>query len=570
VSQSSGCREVLPVSHLSRFLVLALLAIYGCSSDGTAPSEEGSPSQTGAVSVAVRVSSAALSGVTVELSGSAAFRSGVTGGDGLTTFVELPAGSYSVSISGHPGDLQFDATTKSITVTSGSTTNVAFEASLIQSASIAGVLSAWNKPVSGATVELSGQVSDSRVTTAEGSFTFTGLRSGTYTIQATGYDEAQYLFEDALEIVVETGQATSVVLSGAITLPWTGVATSHETTCGLIAEDVFCWGNGRFGALGDGRTGNPLVQATPKWIPDLSARVVRAARFTFCAVKPSNEAWCWGQGGYGSLGSGGFDDQLVPSIVQGNLNFADLSVGGTHTCGISVSGTTYCWGWGGLGQLGNGGTTGRTVPEPVATNVEFVSAVTGISHACGLDADGLAYCWGRGHSGETGSGVGAEEVLTPTLVLGGLRFSQITAGGNSTCAVAMDGQGYCWGIGGALGSGTEDRFEPTLIAGGHEWGRIEAGGAHTCGLTLDGRAFCWGSNGTTGSLGIGVVAAQSSRPEPAEVSGGLLFSDIDIWNHTCAVSTSGRLYCWGANGAGQIGNGDSGSGAVASVPTPVG
>jgi serine/threonine protein kinase/alpha-tubulin suppressor-like RCC1 family protein len=81
---------------------------------------------------------------------------------------------------------------------------------------------------------------------------------------------------------------------------------------------------------------------------------------------------------------------------------------------------------------------------------------------------------------------------------------------------------------------------------------IAAGGAHTCLIALAGNTYCWGANGA-GQLGIG--ASQGASTTPTAVSGGVHFSSIAAGlSHTCALSR-GTAYCWGNNDHGQLGDG---------------
>ncbi|WP_146658070.1 hypothetical protein [Enhygromyxa salina] len=89
--------------------------------------------------------------------------------------------------------------------------------------------------------------------------------------------------------------------------------------------------------------------------------------------------------------------------------------------------------------------------------------------------------------------------------------------------------------------------------------QLSLGGAHTCVLIEGGRIRCWGHNGG-GQIGSGesqdigddeVPATVPDLPLPAAVqiaAGGV---------HTCALFENGDVRCWGFNSAGQLGYGNS-------------
>src|SRR5262245_2796738 len=92
---------------------------------------------------------------------------------------------------------------------------------------------------------------------------------------------------------------------------------------------------------------------------------------------------------------------------------------------------------------------------------------------------------------------------------------------------------------------------------------VTAASDHTCGLTSAGRVFCWGDN-TEGELGIGT---RLDMTKPVGLPATLVFLSIDAGTqYTCGITDTGEAYCWGANDRGQLGNAAT---PRSLVPTPV-
>src|SRR5881396_649326 len=83
---------------------------------------------------------------------------------------------------------------------------------------------------------------------------------------------------------------------------------------------------------------------------------------------------------------------------------------------------------------------------------------------------------------------------------------------------------------------------------------LSAGLLHTCGVTVTDHLYCWGWN-RDGEVGDG---SQSDRVFPMRVSDGLSFRTVSVGGgHSCAVTTAGVPYCWGLNLTGQLGDGST-------------
>ena len=125
----------------------------------------------------------------------------------------------------------------------------------------------------------------------------------------------------------------------------------------------------------------------------------------------------------------------------------------------------------------------------------------------------------------------------------------VATGGHHTCAVTTTGDVKCWGRGlfGQLGDGTSGlasvRTSPVDVTGLAN-GAIEVTAAetHTCALTASGGVKCWGHGGLLGD-GTGV-----QRNTPVDVVG--LTSGVSAVAAgsflTCALTTSGGVKCWGS------------------------
>jgi serine/threonine protein kinase/alpha-tubulin suppressor-like RCC1 family protein len=232
-----------------------------------------------------------------------------------------------------------------------------------------------------------------------------------------------------------------------------------------------------------------------------------------------------------------------------------LAVGGHHTCALGSSGRAYCWGSNDRGQLGATDPDGHATPDAVSGSLQFVQIVAGVSHSCALTRVGDAYCWGSDDHGELGDATTSSRDA-PVRVAGGLHFRALRAGRSHTCGVTGDGAVACWGANasGQIGDGTTgDRTIPVLASAGEtRFTAVAAGWRHTCALSTEGAAFCWGAN-DDGQLGDGT---RTNRATPVAVAGRQRFVDIAAGSaHTCAVTAGGVAYCWGRNAYGQLGTG---------------
>jgi alpha-tubulin suppressor-like RCC1 family protein len=259
---------------------------------------------------------------------------------------------------------------------------------------------------------------------------------------------------------------------------------------------------------------------------------------------------------------------LPPRAAQASSPDLQAAIAGGrgHTCALK-GGKVYCWGYNLYGQLGDGTTTDRITPTLVANGAMGNSGVTAVAagrfHTCALK-DGKVYCWGYNGIGQLGDGTTTQRI-TPTLAangaMGNSGVTAIAAGEEHTCALkGGKWKVYCWGnnYNGQLGdNSTTNRITPTLVADGAMGNSgvtaIAAGARHTCALK-GGRVYCWGHN-YNGQLGDN---STTNRTTPTLVADGVMGNSgvtavAAGGAHTCALK-GGRVYCWGWNYDGQLGD----------------
>lgn len=253
-------------------------------------------------------------------------------------------------------------------------------------------------------------------------------------------------------------------------------------------------------------------------------------------------------------------------VVSEPGGFVQIALWDLHTCGIATDRRTYCWGRPSAGRLGIGplGATQehpQPSPAPVQGNREFVLVTAGVLHSCALNEFGTPSCWGSNIFGNLGNGdeEGLDRNVPGSVSVGPL--SSLVSGYHHNCGLrSADGGAECWGSNyhGQVGNGGEpsEVRTPVSVSGDLTFSSLAAGGVHTCGADEQGTAHCWGWNGY-GQLGIGdTEGLDDERLTPQEVIGGLSFVSLALGDyHSCGVRADGTAYCWGGDGFGQLGSG---------------
>jgi alpha-tubulin suppressor-like RCC1 family protein len=260
--------------------------------------------------------------------------------------------------------------------------------------------------------------------------------------------------------------------------------------------------------------------------------------------------------------------QAAMAAATAPLAFISITEGPTHTCAVTTDNRAFCWGDNSEGQLGDGTRTRRLLPHAVSGGLKFKVVSAGWFFTCGLTTADKAYCWGQNNDGTLGDGGSEVNRLKPSAVSGGRSYRQLRAGAHHVCAVTFGDVAYCWGDNflGQLGvprTTSSSGVPVKVVTGGPAFHRIIPGGAHTCALTTGQALYCWGAD-QAGQVGNG--ATPMFVATPTRVGGSRTFTQLGAGeNHTCGVS-GGKAYCWGSNVQGPLGDGTQ---MNRSVPTAV-
>jgi alpha-tubulin suppressor-like RCC1 family protein len=353
-----------------------------------------------------------------------------------------------------------------------------------------------------------------------------------------------------------------------------------------IPPELWVWGNGNSGRLGNNSTTNRSVPITTSSGGSNWKQVSSGGSHTE-AIKTDGTLWVWGNNISGQLGTIDTTNRSTPvTTFAGGTDWKQINAGGTHSTAIKTDGTLWTWGDNSSGQLGKGtelnpysaastpiqtfagGTnwadTATTEPEDLYT----ISAGNNTSTA--IKTDGTLWTWGNGDLGQLGTNRTTTAPTPVTTFTGGTDWKQVSAGYH-TAAIKTDGTLWTWGFGSSGQLGTNnllDRLTPiTTFAGGTNWAdtattepedlyTISAAGSassgHVAAIKTDGTLWTWGY-GAFGQLGVNGTAIRSTPV--TTFAGGTNWKQVSVGNFstTLAIKTDGTLWVWGNGSFAKLG-----------------
>ncbi|MBK8010238.1 MAG: hypothetical protein IPK13_02760 [Deltaproteobacteria bacterium] len=295
-----------------------------------------------------------------------------------------------------------------------------------------------------------------------------------------------------------------------------------------------------------------------------------AGNYHACVIRVDGTVWCWGNGYYGALASGGTTNRPLPTATIGlpapttEANMPkELGIGQQGTCVRLRGGELWCAGY----SAGDGSTTQRNTFVPVTDLGNQVARIAvGMGFGCAVKMDGTLWCWGVNDSGQLGDGTLTRRyrpVRSGAAQLGN-QVIQVAVGYSHTCALRLDGTVWCTGTNnhGELGRGFYSGYDVVPAqAGAMELGgdvvSVAVGVNFSCALKDDGTLWCWGRN-DMGQGGDGTTFTHPTTPVqvgPSQLGDQVVSMSVGYY-HACALKTDGTVWCWGGNVTdGSVGDG---------------
>lgn len=296
------------------------------------------------------------------------------------------------------------------------------------------------------------------------------------------------------------------------------------------------------------------------------------------------QTWCWGDNGFGQLGVNSTTDSMTPvrmhrlaGVLRGKQD-VKVAAGAGATCVLTLDSMVYCAGRNSDYQMGVGSVIlGYESRVPVAVDLSQIPStdrgnltdiVAGRGFFCVLGG-GNVYCWGRNTFGTIGDGTKYTINPRPNNPVSGIGMASsrpvtkiaTTYGSDNVCAIAgTSPRAYCWGRNtrGQIGDGTTDtRTTAVAVVSSSMSGNIvdiATGGGR--------------NNGNT--FGVEQYNDACRVIDDIEAPGNCGYPFTRSWYQratSCAIASTGRVWCWGANQFGQLGTGSSPGYSIWSSPS---
>ena len=248
--------------------------------------------------------------------------------------------------------------------------------------------------------------------------------------------------------------------------------------------------------------------------------------------------------------------EITTSGALNNLDPDDkivmVNLGTEHSSALSQEGRVFTWGRGSSGGLGTNATVQRTSPSERTTagalnnldpDDKIVMVNLGREHSSALSQEGRVFTWGRNRNGQLGDGTTIDRLTPVEITTSGAlnnldpddKIVMVNLNNGHSSAISEKGRVFTWGLNnlGRLGDGTTtQRTSPVEITTSGALNNLDPddkivmvslGLGYSSALSEKGRVFTWGNN-SNGRLGDGTT---TQRTSPVEITTSGALSNLD-------------------------------------------
>lgn len=335
-----------------------------------------------------------------------------------------------------------------------------------------------------------------------------------------------------------------------------------------FACQLWVWGDGLYGALGDGTLVSKCspvreISSSGNW------RNVSQSFAHSAGVKADGSIWSWGRNNNVQLGNGSNVNTCSPvREFCSATNWCDLSVGYFHTTAIKTDGSIWAWGAGSYGRLGDGAAANRCSPvREVCLATNWCRVSSGRSHNLALKTVGELWVWGEGSYGSLGIGNTQARCSPVREICNATDWCAISAGKErNSFAIKTNGTMWGWGKG-----NLSSTWQPLSCSPVQEtslsttWRSVNSGAYQSTAIKTDGSLWTWGYQGNYGALGNGSLVSTGSPVREFCSATNWCDSAAGLFEQVGAIKTDGTLWTWGRAICGQLASGTTANGRCSPV-----